>query len=404
MKGSGSSVLSLLLCVVATRSAIAAVDLSGGATVGTGHDTNAYELSSIEPLPLATGGTVDRDNTTRYASAFATARSGSAGPLQLQLSGTFTHVESQGSARLDHDDYTLAGGLEWRPLQAFDVSMEASQSRLPLGLADVGGAASTPQRERHASSTLRLRPTPRWQLSLSPRWNEILTDLPAARDFRLREKSAEIALGYLGAGRLVPGLSASKAWGRNSGIENATRYQERTLQATLGYAATDVSSFTLAAGRSWRSTSLIVPTSDPGAVNLEGDNSALTGSLNFNRQLSVKTGIYASAFRYFEQYEAGVNPSVGSGFAFGANWAPTAKLAVNLDSALAWTTIEGVVDAGADGERDDLVRTYSLSIEYRATRIVSLRTHVTRRIRRSEVWTDQFNSTVAGIELTASID
>jgi hypothetical protein len=140
------------------------------------------------------------------------------------------------------------------------------------------------------------------------------------------------------------------------------------------------------------------------AQDFEGTNSAFTGSLNFNRQLSVKTSLYASAFRYFEQYDAGVNPSVGSGLAVGATWSPTAKITVDVDTGLVWSSIEGATGIVGDDRRNDVVRSYTMSVDYSATRLLSVRAHVTRMIRRSEVWTDQFNSTVVGLELTASID
>ncbi len=111
------------------------------------------------------------------------------------------------------------------------------------------------------------------------------------------------------------------------GIENATRYQQQTLQGTVDYKATGLSSFTLAAGYTQRTTHLIVPSNDPVALASEGSDSAFTGALNFHRQLSVKTGINVGGFRYFQQYYAGVNTTVGAGFNVGIDWAATAKLA-----------------------------------------------------------------------------
>jgi len=403
MKASLFKMLPLAICVAGTGPAMAAVDLSAGATIGTSHDTNVYQLSGIEPPPLDENG-ADRSDTTRHLSAFGAVRFGSSGPLNLRLNANYSRVESEASEGLDRGDYSFGGALEWKPSQVFDVSFEALQNRLPLGLADVGGTEAAQQRARSATARLQIRPTPRWQVGLSPGWSETRTPLPDAEDFRLREKTAEVSLDFLGAGRLVPGIAAIGRWGRNAAIENATQYRERSLQGTLGYAATGLSTLALSAGYTRRTTSLIVPSTDPVAQDFEGTNSAFTGSLNFNRQLSVKTSLYASAFRYFEQYDAGVNPSVGSGLAVGATWSPTSKITVDVDTGLVWSSIEGATGIVGDKRRNDVVRSYTMSVDYSATRLLSVRAHVTRMIRRSEIWTDQFNSTVAGLELTASID
>jgi len=383
--------------------ATSAVDLSAGATIGVEHNTNAFELSNIEPTPLAADGTTARSDTSKHLTANVAALIGAEGPVRISVDAMFRRVESE-FGTLEHNDYTFAGGIDWRPGEVFDVSLEATQNRLPLGLADVGGTQSTLQRTREAQATLRVRPVPSWQIGLSPGWSEVSTPLPDAQGFKLKETRGSASLGFIGAGPLVPGIVFERTEGKNSGIENATNYKERTIQGTLNYAATELSTFSLAAGHTRRSTTLAGVTVDPDAAALDGSDSAFTGALNFSRQLSVKTGISLTAYRSFDQYDAGVNTSVGTGFNFGVVWEPTVKTSVSLESGLVWSTIEGLTDAGSDGEREDLVRNYALGLTYQATQRLSVRAHYTRRIRRSEVWADQFNNSLVGLELTAAID
>lgn len=398
------SLLAAAFGAAAAGPVAAAVDLSAGASVGASYDTNALQISSIEPPPFAASGNDHRDDITMVVGVNAAAAMGGEGPTRLQLRATYSHVESKRFNTLGHDDYSFGGDLDWRPSQAFDASLQASQNRLPLGLADVGGESATLQRTRSVQGAVRVRPTPRWQLGLAPGWTESRTPLQDADGFRFREKTGTASLEFLRSGRLVPGVLFTEARGRYSGIEDATRYRQRTVHGTLNYRVTDFSTFALTAGHTRRTTHLVEPSDDPLALAHEGSDSAFTGTLSVFRQLSVKTSITASAFRYFTQYDAGVNTTVGNGFHLGLNWLPTAKIAVSLDSSYNYQTIDDLPIAGSTGKRDDALRSFSLAVSYAATRRVTLRTHVTRNIRRSEVWTAQFNSTVAGVQLAASID
>ena len=383
-----------------------AADFSASLSAGYAFDSNAFELAGIEGDPIVDGQSGGRDDSSRTLAAGVSGLFGGNGPTQLRLNATFSRVESGHFEALDRNDYTFGGTLDWRPSRAFDATLEYTQDRLPLSLADLGITRTTQQRTRQAQATLRVRPTPRWQIGAEPARVDYEAPLPAAPRFELHENSGTATLDYLGAGRVVPGLSVTGTRGKYTGIEDATRYRQRTLQGTLSYQATGFSSFDLALGHTRRTTSLINPSADPDILAREGTDSALTGGLNYHRQLSVKTGIDITAYRSFQHYDAGVNTSVGTGLNFSLNWAPTAKLAFNLGSALNWSTIQDVRDAalGGTGERKDLVRSFSFTSTYQATRMVSLRAHYERRIRRSEVWVDQFNNTRAGLELTVRID
>lgn len=400
---SARAILLAAACAAGAHSAIAAVDMSANVTVGGQYDTNARQLASIESPP-PTEGSIARDDASTYVTASVNAAAGGEGPLRANVQASYTHSESMRLETLDHDDYSFTAGVDWRPSQVFDVSLLATQDRLPLGLADVGGNEAAPQTTQRYQGTLRLRPTPRWQLSLTPGWNETKTSLPAADDFLLRESSAIASIEFLGAGRLVPGVSATRVEGKYSGVVNPTRYIQQTVHGTVGYRLTEVTAFSLEAGQTWRSTHLREPTSDPGAIANEGSNSAFTGSLSVFRQLTAKTSVNLNVFRNFQLYDAGVNLSIGTGFRAGVNWAATSKVSVALDATHTWSTIDNVEFGGVPIKRKDLVRTYSFGVNYRATRAVSLSTGLTRNVRRSEVWSDQYNSTIANVALSVRFD
>jgi hypothetical protein len=85
-------------------------------------------------------------------------------------------------------------------------------------------------------------------------------------------------------------------------------------------------------------------------------------------------------------------------------WKATSKISTAFDTGLEWATINDARVGGAIIKRDDLLRTHSFSITYLAAQHVSVRTYVTRRTRNSTFSSSQFNSTIGGLELSATFD
>ena len=103
-----------------------------------------------------------------------------------------------------------------------------------------------------------------------------------------------------------------------------------------------------------------------------------------------------------------MNLSLNTGFNVGVTWAPTRKITVAIRSDNIWSDIDeatgGTPTAPTGGKRKDLMRVYSVNVGYLFGKYVSVGAHVTRRIRRSEVWSEQFNGTLAGLQLSVAID
>lgn len=376
---------------------MAAVDLSGGVSVGLDYNTNAYERSTREG-PIV-------DDTSTIMTARVGAKTRGEGPLRAQLQGQYTLVDSFHIDPMDRGQHAFDGSVEWSPIRLFDISVAALHSRLPFSLADGGGERAILQTTSQAQATLRLRPTPRWQIGFTPVWNETKTPLLYAPGFMLRQNSGSVSLDFLGATRLVPGILVTQAKGVNSGIVNATRYKTDTVQGTLNYRVTDITNFSLSLGHSRNTTSLLTPSNSPGALASEGTRSGFSGTLSIQRQLSIKTGMNIRAYRTYQQYDAGVNPAVSTGVGGGLTWAATQRLSVGLDSQYTWTTIEGLQLGGIIGKRKDLLRTYTMSVGYIATRRFSLGIYAARRVRNSgNSFSDQYNGYNGGFTLTVAVD
>jgi hypothetical protein len=392
-------------CIWANSPANAAVDFSAGASYGIQHDTNALALASFESAqPPSTGGNASKSDTSRQISANLSAAAG-IGSLSTGLTGSATRSEYDRYDAQSRTDYNLSGTLGWAPIRAFDMSLQASQSRTPVTQADVGGDRTVLQTSTQAQVTFRLRPTPRWQLGLTPpAWREEKTPLQTAKDFQLRERTYGATLDFLGAGKLIPGLAATESRSKNSNIANATRYRQQNFQGTLSYSATGYSKFAFGAGYSRRTTHLVEPSTDPAALELEGRQGAFTGNISYFRQLSPKTSATVSAFRSVQQYAAGVNTSLVTGFSGGINWAPTRKISTSFDTSFVWASVDALPVAGTTVQRKDLARSFAFTISYLATRHFGMRASIARRMRNSTVWADQYNGETFGLDITARID
>lgn len=386
---------------------MAAADVSAGASIGVVHNTNPIELSTIEAHAFSPNGKSDLDDTSTVWSANIGATVGEGGPLRLRLRALYSHTESRRFDRLGHDDYNVGSSVDWRPTRVFDMSLGAEQFRSPIRQADAGGTRATQRTTTTINATARLHPTPKWQFSVSPSWSRIDLPLESAPDFRYRETSASASLSYVGA-RLSPGLTVSQSRSSASNIGGATRYRQQTIWGTLNYTTPGRTTLGLSIGRTERTTD-VLESNDPSRPAVDGKDAGVSGALSLQRQLSVKTSVDISANRSYEQYEAGVNLALNTGFNVGVNWNPTRRIGVSLRTENVWSTIDEApqttpVSSTPGGKRKDMLRSYTLNVTYQVARSVSVGTYVSRRVRRSEVWFDQFNGTLFGISLAAQID
>jgi hypothetical protein len=383
---------------------MAAIDLSASASVTVEHNSNPVELSDREALDFQAVGLSGVSDTSKRLTATATAKTHGVGPLQLNLEGQFSHEEFDRFKRLGHNSYGVTGGADWKPTPLFDISLHAMQNLVPISLAIVGGDQVVQQKTLQVDGALRVRVTPRWQVSASPQWYNTETPLPGRPKFQLRENSGSLSLDFLGARRVTPGVSVAESKGAYSRIVNATRYTQRSVQGTLNYKVTDFSNFSLYVGRSQRSTELIAPSTDPDALALEGNQPAVTGRLTYTRRLTAKTDFTVGAFRDFQQYDVGVNTTVGTGINGTFAWKATPRFAATFETQFVWSTVDDPLALRTGGERKDLTRNFSVGVQYAPRQTLALRTYLTRRMRDSTLGSVLFDGTIAGVELKFTVD
>jgi hypothetical protein len=246
------------------------------------------------------------------------------------------------------------------------------------------------------------------RFDLEPQWHELDSPLPLYPDFGYRETSAAGSLLYMGMAKLWSGVRYSYLDGSYHHIVDATRYNQKIVEATSTYAVTNVTSFDFRAGYTWRTTSLVNPASandpaiaaNPGAL---GNTNGFTGSLGLTRHLTVKTGVNLRVFREVSSYGAGANSDVSTGVEGGVKWDPDLRFSINAHYRYARETLEGVQVITQFVGRSDKINAYELSVEYHALSWLSVRPYASRYTRSSNLARASFNSTIVGIDLTARL-
>lgn len=381
----------------------AATDAVFTAAVGIEGDSNPLErYGAFRPAVLPNGRSVSDDYVSRL-SATAAVRTGD-GPLKFDLAGAYTKIDSFRIDSLDRSDYRIGVNLGWTPGQLYDVQLRGSQLRGTVGLADIGGFEAAQQTARTGEATFRLRPMPQWQFSFTPEWSRWDLPQPSAPDFQLDENSSSVGIDHFGRGPVVPGVLFKLSRGKYSGIANATRFRDESVQANVSYTVSNFSSFRLLAGQTRRTTRLIEPPIDPQARGVEGTTPASTGSLTYQRTLTPKTSVSIGVTRDFTQYDAGVNTTVGTGVNGDLTWNATAKFAANVGTRFTWSKIEGLQPNLAVRTRTDLVRVYYAGLNYAPSKRFAVRGHFSRSQRDSTFRYALFNRTVAGLDLVATFD
>jgi len=189
-------------------------------------------------------------------------------------------------------------------------------------------------------------------------------------------------------------------------IQDATRYNQKIVEATSTYAVTNITSFDFRAGYTWRNTSLVNPAdaSDLAAVGgTLGSTNGFTGSIGLTRRVTVKTGVNFKVFREVSSFGAGANSDISTGVEGGVKWDPDFRFTIDAHYRYTRESIEGVQVITGFAGRSDKVNAYELSVGYHATSWLTVRPYASRYTRSSNLARASYNATIAGIDFTARL-
>jgi hypothetical protein len=324
--------------VVATtgpQPARAVVTFGPNASVEYEHYSNVFNLPNTPQYQVLGGGR--SDDTIAYTAGlkvdYAT------GPDTVEVIVTGRHYDYHNFSYLSHNEFVAGFDLKWLLGPVVDVDLAYNFSRTMLPFANTLTTKLVINTDKEAEATGHFLLTPVWRLGVTPAVHDQSTPLPAIPligqyqafpDFRLHENIGKLALDYLGVAHVTTGVAYTYIQGAYSGISEATKYNQSTVQATATYKISALSNFDGALGYTARDTSFNPAGSVPVAPGQAtaylygnvGKAGSVTGNIGYNRAISEKTSFTLHAFRNVDSFVAGANATLGTGMQAGAVWKP----------------------------------------------------------------------------------
>ena len=292
---------------------------------------------------------------------------------------------------LDHYEYRLEGGLDWRVTGAVDGNIDYRQERRMASFADRGTTALTLETERTGSAGVNLKITPELRLETGLRAHRLNSPLPGSPEFRITENSVHAALKYLVADALAAGFFAEFLAGRFEGAPDARNVRQKSLALTLDYAVAGLSRLGVQLGYTQRQ--------DGGGD--AGNLSGIAGRLSYHRELTGKTAADVEVFRRVSSAVLGASSVAEIGAGGSIEWRPTEKLSVALAYQWSRSRFQQSNSVSISGDRADVSQLASVKLNYQVLPWLLLRPYVGLEIRDSSIRPESFNRFVGGLEVRA---
>lgn len=402
------AVLTALLAGSGAQMVHAAGSFKPFATVGVEHNSNLFMLPGSF-APFAVRGIHSLTDTVTDYSAGFTSRWGTHTEY-LSLDAAGVRYDYNRFGYLNHYEYHFAGDWGWRLGPVMSGEVMYHQSRVMAPFTNTLSLDLLLNTDRLAAATVRILVSPKWRISLTPEFHQLLTPLPGFLAFKLEENIGTADLDYLGFGKLTAGLQFIYDRGRFADIAGATRYIQREVNLTASYHVSDLSTFRASAGYSMRDTApniidaVQTPTGGAGVyaayAGVVGKTSSAIGTLSYQRQLTGKTSASIAFSRAVESYSAGANPVIATGGQLKVTWKPDVKFTVNVGYSLTRDQIQGgLVVADVIGE-DQRKQVADLDVRYAALSWLSIRPYFRWSRATSTFILGNYSQTIVGIDVT----
>jgi hypothetical protein len=297
---------------------------------------------------------------------------------------------------LDHREYSIDAGLNWKLGLKVDGTLEALRSETMVPFSSVQFASFILQTEQREVVKIGWEFVPDWRIEGGGRYRTIDQTSAETPDINLAESYGQLALKYLGRAGLIAGLSGGYTVGNYSGpgASSDPSYRQSNVDLVASYEPTGRSSFNGALGYSDRTSA-----SSYNAI------SGFTGELDYTYQLTGKTSLQMRLARTINSYVANSSSEIDTVAGMTAHWQATYLLSV--DVSYAWTTrnLPGQGDAPPGSDRVDHDQLASIKIVYEPFLWLSIKPYVTLETRSSnytgeDVVGANFNATVYGVYFT----
>jgi hypothetical protein len=358
------------------------------------YDSNVFDLQGGHPVP----GTSDfqhSDSLYTYGAGLDMNYLWSQQKLFAVLS--VNEFRYDHFTQLNHREYSLDGGLNWKLGLHLDGTLEVLRSDTMVPFSNVQTVSFVQQTEQRESAKVGLEFSPDWRIEGTGRYRTIDQSSAGIPNLDLKESFGQVALKYVGLAGVTSGVSGGYTVGNYTGGDAASNpsYRQTNVDLVATYDVTGRSNFNGALGYSDRTSS--------SALN---SISGFTGELDYNYHLTGKTSMQMRVGRTISSYVANASSEIDTGAALTVHWQATYTLGVEVG--YVWTTrdLPGQGDAPVGGERIDHDQLATIKIDYEALQWLSIKPYVSLETRSSNFIGENivganFNATVYGVNFTA---
>ena len=362
--------------------------------------TGQYQYNSdVFALQSGVNPTIGSENNQRgdfyYAYGAASAIKDGLGPQQLFLNLSCNEFRYDHFTQLDHLEYNIDGGLNWKLGDELDGKLEVARSRIMVTFLDltqtqfVNQLQLALQTEQRESVLVGFLVTPDWRLETNAYTRGVDEPLQATPNLHLTETFGSFAVKYIARAGLTAGITAGYLSGSYTGVSAAAEpaYHQDNVDLVANYQATGRTTLAAEAGYTDRKSA-------DGINSLSG----FTGLLDYKNQLTPKTSLDLQLNRALNSFIANAGSEIDTTASLNILWQATYKLGVNLMYQF------GERDYPSQGptpgsDRLDHTSLVSLKIDYRPLRWLVIAPYVNVQTRHSNVDNAAYSANIYGVNL-----
>jgi hypothetical protein len=383
------SVLMVTLGVSGSARAQLAVIASGTAQYE--YNSNVFDLSRGQPLPLGFSGTGFGDSSFTESGRVDSS-------YQLGAQRFFATIEGSDAqydrfSNLNHTAYLFDGAWDWKAADIWDGIIDVSRARSMVSFFNLLGPERVIQTDQRETGKAGLQFTPDWRAEVTGLTHK--TDQPQedAPNLSLSESSGEAAFKYLGVAGVAAGLNATYLTGKFDGsneLFEAPSYVQRSTGLTVTDDISGLSMLRADVGYTRRSS-----------ANASDNVSGVTGEFDYKRTLTGKTSAEFSVSRQINVFLTNTGSEIDSIATLIVDWQATYKIGVVVGYNYTYRQLPNEGDAPLGSNRVDQLQFAQLAMTYQPFPWLILKPYFNYQDRTSQHFTaGNFNSSSAGLLFT----
>ena len=325
------------------------------------------------------------------------------GRQDFTLDVRFGHLTYVLFTQLDHNEYNADAILKWKAGRIFDGTLGYSQEQSMVSFNELDNPQAAPtsillETSKTGSMNVNVDVTPIWRLESGAVLRNLNSPRPGYPNLVLDENTYKLALRNVSRAHLSFGLDTTFVDGKyqKSLLGQNPDYKQASYQLAADYVVSGLSAFSAAAGYTKR-------TQQGGNIGgTNGDVSAVTGKLGYNRKITAKTSIDIQIQRAVNSYVSTISSEIDSSANLALSWQATAKIISELHYGWINSDFPNELVPTTTATRLDHSQFVSFELKYQMLRTVSLKPYVRYEDRASNIPVLQYNGKTIGIQLTGS--